>query len=69
MKLREYIKLPDSKPLTQIAEESGISYTTIKAAAKDMLIVRYDVAKRISDAIGYKNGKPLVSIKDLCEKD
>lgn len=68
MKLNVYIDLPGSKTLQAIADESGVSYQTVKAVAKGMLIVKYDVAKRISDAIGKdKKGKLFVSIADLCE--
>lgn len=49
--------------MADLARESGVSYQTIqKVATHGQRVVRYDVAKAISDATGGE-----VTVKDLCE--
>jgi len=68
MKLDEYFKLDSSLSARELAEKSGVSYTTIKAARKGMKIRLYEVAKAISEATRPAPGKkPLVTVEDLCE--
>lgn len=67
MKLKEYI---EGKHGTRqsLADASGVSYQTIKSAARGALISNYDIAKKISDATRpTPDAEPLVTIKELCE--
>jgi hypothetical protein len=48
--------------LRRVSQRSGVSYTTVRrAAAGEILIKNYDVARKISDATG-----GAVSVDDLC---
>jgi hypothetical protein len=69
MKLGEYLGMVGAKNLKEMSEESGVSYQTLKAVAKGMVVSKYEVAKRISDSAGNDpSGKPFISISDLCEE-
>lgn len=69
MRLSEYLDTPGAKGLQQISDDSQVSYTTLKAVARGMTLKKYDIAKRVSDAVGVgPDGNPLVSIKELCEE-
>lgn len=63
MRLHEYFEKKGSKTPQEIAEESGVSYTTVKSARRGMAIKLYDVAQRISAATGGK-----VTVRELCEE-
>lgn len=60
MFLLEYALANDG--IKAVADDSGVSYTSLKAYAHGKLVVRYDVAKRISEATG-----GAVTIAELCE--
>lgn len=63
MKLDEFLSKPGAPTARDLAKKSGVSYTTIKAVRKGMVVKLYDIAKAISEAT---NGR--VKIADLCEE-
>ncbi len=68
MKLKEYFEMPGAKTMQEVAEESTVSYQTIKAVARGMTLERYDLAKKVSLVTTLKGKKePQVSIPELCE--
>lgn len=67
MKLKDYIEKGHATR-EGLAEASGVSYQTIKGAARGALISHYETAKKISDATRpTPDGEPMVTIKELCE--
>lgn len=68
MTLEDYFAQTGAKSMQEVADDSGISYQTIKGAARGMKLVKYDVAKAVSAACTLKGrDKVLVSIEELCE--
>lgn len=63
MTLDEFLKKKGSPTARDLAEKSGVSYTTIKSVRKGMKVKLYAIAKAISDATGGK-----VSVEALCEE-
>ena len=62
MRLKEYVAEHGHGTIREVADESGISYVTVRNAANGMLIKQYDVAKAISEATGEE-----VTVAELCE--
>ncbi len=62
MLLSEYMSRENAPSLAELAEASGVSYTTLKAARRGMKLKLYDVAKKIEEATGGQ-----VTVKELCE--
>ena len=62
MLLGDYIKKHGYGTMRLLANDSGVSYVTVRNATRGMLIKHYDVAKALSKATG-----GVVSIPELCE--
>lgn len=62
MTLDKYLETPRALSLEELAEKSGVSYTTLKNVRRGMKLKLYNVAKAIQSATGGK-----VTVAELCE--
>lgn len=63
MRFTDYVRKHGPETVARVAASSGVSEVTLRNVLRGMLISKYDVARRVSDATG-----GAVSVKELCER-
>lgn len=70
MRLSQYLRLPETKTISELSDETGISEITLRNIARGMLLEKYKMAKRLSLATRPKSGgDPMVTIPDICDNE
>lgn len=71
MRLKAYVESKGRGEIARLAKDSGLTYGTIWNLVKKEgeLLTKYETAKRLSDATRGEDGKPAVSVAELCEPE